>query len=119
MFELRQRVEPIRRTGMAGDEYKIAFARPLRAPFEKVLDLCGLAVLVDAKEAEIQTETRILEVVRVAAECGDAMLRGHDQSHVRVLLVAVQMIQPAMIECDDVAAQPSLLLRFLLNLRHA
>ena len=75
------------------------------APLQVVLDLGRLAVLVDAEEADVEVVARILEVVRIAAEEGDLLLRGEDQAHVGVLLEAIEVILAALVERDDVAAQ--------------
>ena len=88
------------------------------APLQIVLELGRLAVLVDAEEADVEIVARILEVVRVAAEEGDVLLRREDQPHVGVLLVAVEMVLPALVERDHVAAQPGLVERFLFDRVH-
>ena len=88
------------------------------APFQVMLDLGRLVVLVDAEEADVEIVARILEVVRVAAVKGDLLLRGEDQPDVGVLFEAIKVILPALVERDHVAAQAGLVERFLLDLGH-
>ena len=96
---------------MAGDEDQFVVAGPVLAPFQVVLDLGRLVVLVDAEEADVEVVARILEVVGIAAEEGDLLLRGEDQADVGVLLVAIEVILAALVEGDDVAAAGSGLVR--------
>ena len=88
---------------------------PLGLQAEVVLDLRGLVVLVDAEEADVEVVAGELEIVRVAAEEGDRLLRREDQPDVGVLLEAVEMVEPAVIERDHVAAEPGGVERFLLD----
>ncbi len=100
---------------MADHEDHVAFRRALVAPFEKVRWHGRLAVLVGAEETDVEAEPWKLEVVGVAAEIGDAVLRREDQTDIGVLLVAIKVIQPALVERDHVAAQAGLLGRFLFD----
>ena len=52
----------------------------------------GLVVLVDAEERDVEAEPRVLEVVDVAAEEPDLLLRREDQPHVGVAAVAVEVV---------------------------
>ena len=83
-----------------------------------MLDLGWLAVFVGAKEADIEIEARILEVIRVAAVEGGLLLGREDQAHIGILLEAVKVILAALVERDDIAAQACLVERFLLQFRH-
>ena len=68
--------------------------------------------------SDVEAEARELEVVHVAAERRDPLLRGEHQPDVGVLLVAVQVILAALVERDHVAALARLLGRFLLDGGH-
>ena len=65
----------------------------------------GLPVLIDAHERHVYVEAREVEVVRVAAEEGGLKLRHEDEPHVRVLVIAIEVVLPALVERDNVAAQ--------------
>src|SRR5262249_18816810 len=103
---------------MARDEDEIALVRPVLAPLEKVLDLGRAIVFVYAEEAEIEAKSRVFEVVDVAAEGGDSGPGGQDQPNVRILLVSVKVVKPAVIERNHVAAEPGLLQRLLFDFGH-
>ena len=94
--------------GMAGDEDQLSVLGARLAPFQIMLDLGRFAVFVDAEEADVQIVARILEIVRIAAEKGDLLLRREDQPHVGVVFVRVEVIQPALVERDHVAPQAGL-----------
>ena len=68
-------------------------AAPCGAHCKIVLDLGRLAVLVNAEEADVEVVAGILEVVRIAAEEGDRLLRGEDQPHVGIFLVAIEVVR--------------------------
>src|SRR5260370_308290 len=68
VLQLGQGVLTVRRAGVAGHEDQRVFLRAVTAPFEEVLDVGGLAVLIGAEESEIEVVARVLEVVHVAAE---------------------------------------------------
>src|SRR5207237_9545740 len=65
----------------------------------------GLPVLIDADERHVYVVAREVEVVGVAAEEGGLELRHEDEPHVRVLLVAIEIVLPALIERDHIRAQ--------------
>src|SRR5262249_3285934 len=65
----------------------------------------------------IEVVARVLEVVGVAAEESDATLGREDEADVGVLLVAIEVILPTLVERDHIAAEAGLVGRFLLNLR--
>ena len=81
-------VQPIGAARMPGDEDQLVVGRAGLAPVQKVLELDRLVVFIDAEEADIEVVARILEIVRVAAEKRDVLLRREHQPHVGVLLVA-------------------------------
>ena len=115
VLQVGHRVEPVGAAGMAGDEDELAVLRARRAPLEVMLGVGGLAVLVGAEEADVEVVAGILEVVGIAAEEGDVELGREDEPDVGVLLVRVEVVLPALIERDHVAAQAGLVVRFLLD----
>jgi hypothetical protein len=110
-------VEPRRAPRVAGDEDQVPLPAAVRAPIEPVLGPQRGAVLVDTEETHVEGVARILEVVRVAAEEGRLLLGGHHQTHVRVALVAVQVVAAALIERDHLAEQAGRLFGLALDLR--
>ena len=91
---------------------------PSAAPLPQaqvVLGMQGLSVLVNAEEADVQVEAGVLEVVGVAAEEGDRLLRGEDQPHVGVTPGLVEVVAGAVVERDDPAVQAGAVLRLLLD----
>ena len=62
------------------------------------------AVGVDPQVADIEVVARKLEIVGIAAEEGDRLLRREHQPHVLVTAVLVEIVDAAVIELDDVAA---------------
>jgi hypothetical protein len=80
--------------------------------------LAGLAVFVGAEEGDVEVHPRVLKVVDVAAEAGDLLLRGEHKADVGVLLVPVQVVQPAVVQRDHVGPQPGLVERLLFELPH-
>ena len=90
---------------MAGDEDEIAVLRAALAPLQVVRRMHRLAVLVRAEEADVEVVARILEVVGIAAEEGDADFRREDEPDVGVFLVAIEVVLAALEERDHVAAE--------------
>ena len=82
-----------------------------------MLNLRGLAVLVGAEKTDIEVKPWIFKIVRIPAEEGNLLLRREDQPHIGVFLVAVKPVFAAMIERNDVGAQPGFLLTLPLDLR--
>ncbi len=111
-----QREHPLRATRVAGDEHQFVIGRAVRGHLQEVFDVRRLPVLVHAKQGHIQTVARVLEIVRIAAEERDASFRGPHEPHVRVLLVAVQVILGTTVERDDVTPQAGLIERLLFDL---
>ena len=116
-FELGQRVQSRGRSGIAGDEHQIACRGALRIPLQIVRALDRLAIFVNAKKGHVEVVARIGEIIRVAAEERGLALRREDQPHIGVFLVAVKPVFAAMIERNDVGAQPGFLLTLPLDLR--
>ena len=94
-FEVRDGVQPVGMGRIADDEHQFVFLRTGRAPGKEIFRFGRLAVFVNAEEAHIQIEARILEVVGIAAEEGDILLGREDQPHVGVFFEAVEVVQPA------------------------
>ena len=104
---------------MAGDESEIALARAVRRPFEVVLGARRLVVLVGAQEGDVEVVAGEVEVVGVAAEEGDGELGSEHQPHVLEALVAIEVVDAAVVERDHVAAQLLVVgCAFLLDRRH-
>src|SRR5258706_15879814 len=83
-----------------------------------MLNIGGLAILVSAKEANIEIVARILEVIRVTGEKRNLLLRREHQANIGVALEAVKVIAPALIELYHIAAHAGLVLGFLFNRRN-
>ena len=116
-LELRERVQPRGRAGVAGDQDELILLRAGGVPRQVVLRPNGLVVLVDAEDREIDVPSRVREVVRVSPEERDAELGRYNEAHVRVLLVLVEVVLAPGVEGDRVAAQSRLLVALLLELR--
>ena len=93
---------PVGFAGAAAYENKFAVVRPIGIEFEKVLDLCRLAIFVHPKKADIQIVPGILEIIGIPAEEGHLLLGREDQPHVVITFVPVKMERAALVECDDI-----------------
>jgi hypothetical protein len=91
---------------MASYEDELAIFRAVLAPVQMVLDFRGLAVFVDAEEADVEVVAGELEVVHVAPEEGDRRLGRHDELHFGVALVAIEVVFAALVERHDLALEP-------------
>ncbi len=100
---------------MAGDEHQLPIGRALRIPLEIVLAPNGLPILIHAEQREIQVVARVCEVVGIAAEERDLLLRRKNNPHIGVLLVAIQPVFPALIQRHHVGAEAGLLQALALN----
>ena len=103
---------------MARDKHQIPLRHRPPAPDQMVGHPRRLAILIGPKETDIEVVARKLKIVGVAPEEGDLLLRRKDQPHVGVFLGAIEVVQTALIERDNVAAQSGRGERLLLNLRH-
>ena len=106
---------PVGFAGAAAYENKFAVVGPIGIEFEKVLDLCGLAIFVHPKKADIEIVPGILEVVGITAEEGHLLLRREDQPHVVITFVLVKVVGAALVKCDDIRPQPGFIFAFLFN----
>src|SRR4029078_11359337 len=101
-------MEPVRMPGVAGNENEFVSLGPGLAPFEIVLDLGWLIVLVNAEKARVEIVPRKCEIIGVAAEKRDLLLRREDKPDVRIAFVTIEMVHAALVERDHIAAQPGL-----------
>jgi len=104
-FHLGQGFQAAGAARMPHGEGHIAIGGALLGPGEVMGGLVGLIVFVNAEEAEIQIVAGPAEVVPVLAEGGHIVLRGHDQAHILVLLVAVDPDLPALVEIHRLTHQ--------------
>ena len=119
VLEVGHRVQPLRGARVARGEHQLPFLRSGRRPLQVVVGGVGrLAVLVEPEQRDVEAVARIGEIVGVAAEERGLELRREDQAHVRVLLVAVQVVQRALVQRHHLAAQAGDLLRLLLDPAH-
>ena len=70
-----------------------------------MLDPRRLAVFVDAKERDVEIVAREGEVVVVAAEIRDLLLRREDEPDVGVSLVPMEPVLTAAVKRDDSGSQ--------------
>src|SRR5215831_9799822 len=61
-------------------------------------------MVVSAYQADIEAETREVEVVRVSPKLPDRHLRGKDELDVCIALLAVQIVDAALIEGHYIAS---------------
>ena len=101
---------------MSRDEYRLVFGGSAGIPFQEMLGADWRAVLVHAKDREVEVVTRIGKVVRVAAEEGHLLLGREHQPDVGVLLVTVEPILCALVERHDVGPQAGSIEAFFLDL---
>ncbi|GBC83468.1 hypothetical protein HRbin10_02616 [bacterium HR10] len=100
-LQLRDGQPAARPPRMPGDEDQFSLARPLRVPPQVVLRANRPPILVHAKEREIQAVSGIREIVGIATEEGDLLLRREDQTHIGIALVAVEPVFGSVIERHD------------------
>ena len=116
--QFAERAAAIGVAGVARHKDEIARGDRLPAPREVVRHPCWLAVLVGPKEADVEVVAGKLEVVGVATEKRDLLLRREDEPHVGVFLGSIKMVETALMERDHVAPQSGRGERLLLDLRH-
>ena len=102
---------------MTADKRQLAIARAARTEFQIIVDLRRLAIFVSAKDADIEIEARIFEVVRIAPKKRDLLLGRENQSDVIVAFESVQMVSAALIKRDHVRAQSGFVFAFLFDRR--
>ena len=83
-----------------------------------VVHPCGPAVFVGPEQADVEVVARELEVVGVAAEERDLLLRCEYQPHIGVLLGAIEVICSPLPESHHVAPQARRCERLLFDLGH-
>jgi hypothetical protein len=101
VFKFRHREQTARTSRMTGDENQIAIFGALLAPFQVVLNLRRLAVLVSAEETDIEVVAWVFEVIRVAAVKSNLLLGREDDADIGVAFEAVKMVAPALIKRHD------------------
>ena len=109
------RVQPIGVSRIAGDEHQFAIVNALRIPMEIIGDFRRFAVFVNAEQAEVEIEPRILEIIRIAAEKGDLLLGRKDEPDIGIAFVAIELVDAAAIKRDHVAAEAGGVVRFFLD----
>ena len=87
-----QRELPICFARASAHKCQFAVARAARIPFQEIVDLRWLTILVNAKKADIEVEARIFEIVRVAAKKSHLLFRCENQADVVVTLVPIKMV---------------------------
>ena len=106
VLDLRHRLEAAGAARVARDEDGLAVARAFGAPLEVVgLGVRRLAILPGAQDREVEAEAREGEVVRVAAELGDLVVRDRDEADVVVDAVGVELVVAALVERLDLVVE--------------
>src|SRR5881392_3187417 len=82
-----------------------------------MIDFGGFAIFVDAKNADIEIVTRVFEIIRVAAIKGHLLFRRENDPYVVVTLVAVEMVDTALIKSHDIGAESRSVFAFFFNPR--
>ena len=118
-FELRQRVQPLRGSGMAGNKHQLAVGRALRIPLQIVRLSMGLPFSYTRNSAIVQVVAGIGEVIGIAAKECDLLFRREHDPHVRVFLVAIQPVFAALIQRDHVGAEAGFVQAFALDRRRS
>ena len=80
-----------------------------------MIGLDRLTIFVNAEDANIEVVPGILEIIGIATVKRDLLLGREDQSHVIVPFVAIKMVHAALIQSDNVGAQPSLFFALRFN----
>ena len=84
VLKLGDGVQSIGSTRMAGDKGEFAIRAACLRPFQIVVDLGRLAVLVNPKERDVEIVARVFEVIRIAAEERGLLLGCKHEPHVGV-----------------------------------
>ena len=108
-LELRNAAQPRGAPRIAGDQHDIASIRRIEVEREMVRRRCRRAVLVKADEREIEAIAGKLEIIGIATERRDAMLRREHETHIGEAAVGVACIAAALVERDDLTSLPRLL----------
>ena len=80
---------------MSGYKNQIAGLGAAGIPLHVRIAVQGLAVFVDSEEAHVKVIARIFEVVGVSTVEGGALLGSHNQAHIGVFFVAIEVIGSA------------------------
>ena len=115
VFEFRHGHLAAGSPGMSRDEDQFPICGTVGTPFQIVLDLSRLPILVNPEETNIQIVARVLEIVRIAAIERDLLFGSENQPHISVFLEPVKLVGSSLVEGNDIAAQPRFIERFLLD----
>ncbi len=102
--ELAHRQHALGRSGVADDEDELALDRLAPGPFQMLRSRDRLPVLVCTQKRAIESITRKIVIVGVAAELGRGALGGPGDPDVRIFAVDVQLVLAAAVQHDDLAA---------------
>src|SRR5690242_4297812 len=92
-FELRHRIKPIRRSGMAGREGQIAGLRVGLGVTKKILaGVERTTVIVDPQIGKIKIVAWEFEIIGIAAKKGNRPFWRKDQPHILVTAIHVEVI---------------------------
>ena len=64
--------------------------------------LGGFSILIDAEKGDIEVETGVFKIVRVAAIEGDLLFGGEHKPHIGILFESVKVINPALVKGDHI-----------------
>ena len=90
---------------MSRDENQIAIFDSYFRPLQIIVEMNRLVVLVDPEESDVEVIARVGEIVGIAAKKCRGKFRRKHQAHIGVLLVFVEVVYRARVQCDHVAAQ--------------
>src|SRR6185312_14595818 len=88
---------------MPRDEDGLARGRPFEIDREMIGRVRGGLAFVRSQKCHIEAPARKLEIVGIAAECGDVVLRREYEAHIIVALVLVEEVLPSVVEIDRFA----------------
>src|SRR5205807_2024842 len=82
--------QPLRASGITGDEDQIFVLYPGSRPVKIIVQVCRLVIFVNAKEADVEVISWVGEIVSITSKEGRVELRRKNQSHVGVFFVLVE-----------------------------
>ena len=104
-FEFGDGVEAIGASGMAGRKGQLARPHVLHGVAQVVCRAVERMVVgIDAKIGHVEVVAGEFEIVGVAAKERDGHFRGEDEPNILVAPVAVEIVDAAVIEVDDIAS---------------
>jgi len=111
-LKLRDRILTLCTARMPRHKDQFAIGGAGGIPFQIILRVDRLAVLVNAEQRHIQVVARIREIVGVAAEEGGLVFGCEYQPHIGILPITVKPVFAALIQRHDVGTQARLLQAF-------